>query len=217
KHLKGVRASPGAAALDKAGRPAEAWEYLVAANRAAFLASQDGFEEITRRHAESLTRLRQGSAMQAAPSDDRQVISLFILGPSRCGKTTLERLVSTLVGVKRGYEDSSVLIAVTRAFQAAALPGIPIFENLPPRLLEVCRDAYLAEMSERAASFKIFTSTHPGRIHDADLIAAVFPNIRFVLLKRDLNDNLLRIYQRRYKTGNFSSYDLKAARDHILC
>src|SRR5262249_5012703 len=214
--FKSFRGFARAAALDKAGRHAEAWEHLVAANRAAFLAGQDGFEEMTRRQAESLIRLCQGSAMQAAPSDDRQVISLFILGPSRCGKTTLERLVSTLVGVKRGYEDSSVQIAVTRTFQAAALPGIPLFEDLPPRLLEACRDTYLAEVSERAASSKIFTSTHPGRIHDADLIAAVFPNIRFVLLKRNLNDNLLRIYQRRYKTGNFSSYDLKAARDQIL-
>jgi tetratricopeptide (TPR) repeat protein len=205
-----------AAALDKAGRYAEAWEHLVAANRAAFLASKDGFEEMGRRQAESLLRLRQSSAMQAAPSDDRQVISLFILGPSRSGKTTLENLVSTLVGGKCGYEDSSVQIAVTRTFQAAALPGVPLLENLPPRLLGACRDTYLAEVSERAASSKIFISTHPGRIYDADLIATAFPNARFVLLKRDLNDNLLRIYQRRYKTGNFFSYDLKAARDHIL-
>jgi tetratricopeptide (TPR) repeat protein len=205
-----------AAALDKAGRHAEAWEHLVAANRAAFLANQEGFGETTKRQAESLIRLRQSSAVQLAASDDRQVISLFILGPSRSGKTTLESLVSTLAGVTRGYEDSSVQNAVTRTFQAAALPGTPLFENLPPSLLEACRNTYLAEVSERAASSRIFTSTNPWRIHDADLIAAAFPNIRFLLLKRGLDDNLLRIYQRKYRSGSVFSYDLKAARDHIL-
>jgi predicted Zn-dependent protease len=118
-----------AAALDKAGRHAEAWEHLVAANRAAFLASQEGFGEIAKRQAESLARLRQSSARQAATSDDRQVISLFILGPSRCGKTTLESLVSTLDGVKCGYEDSTAQNAVTRTFQAAALPGTPCWKT----------------------------------------------------------------------------------------
>jgi tetratricopeptide (TPR) repeat protein len=205
------------AALDRAGRHAEAWEHLVPANRAVFLASQEAFGEVAARQSGNLARLRQSSARQpGATGDGGQVISLFILGPSRCGKTTLESLVHTLDGVKSGYEDFSVENAVTRTFQAAALRGSPLLENLPPRLHPSCRDAYLAELAERAGSAKIFTSTNPGRIHDADLVAAVFPNVRFLLLKRDLDDNLLRIYQRKYNTGNFFSYDLKAARDHIL-
>jgi len=206
-----------AAALDKAERYAEAWEHLVRANRAAFLANQEAFEDVAARQSRNLMRLRQSSAKQpGATGDGGQVISLFILGPSRCGKTTLESLVNTLDGVKRGYEDFSVGNAVARTFQTTALGGTPLLENLPSSLFSSCRDAYLAELAARAGSAKIFTSTNPGRIHDADLIAAAFPNVRFLLVKRDLDDNLLRIYQHRYNTGNFFSYNLKAARDHIL-
>jgi hypothetical protein len=62
----------------------------------------------------------------------------------------------------------------------------------------------------------VFTNTSPGRIHDAALMAAAFPNTRFILLKRNLEDNILRIFMRRYARGNLYSYDLKAARDHVV-
>jgi hypothetical protein len=35
-------------------------------------------------------------------------------------------------------------------------------------------------------------------------------------LKRNLEDNILRIYQRLYRRGNVYSYDVKAARDYIV-
>ena len=44
----------------------------------------------------------------------------------------------------------------------------------------------------------------------------MFPNVRFIFVKRNLEDNVLRIYQRKYAKGNFYSYDLKAAREHVL-
>src|SRR5260370_2187638 len=195
-----------AAALDRAGRYTEAWEHLVRANRAVFLANQEAFEDVAAWQNRSLMRLRQSSPRQvAATSVGVQVISLFILGPSRCGKTTLESLVNTLDGVKRGYEDFSVGNAVARTFQTTALGGTPLLENLPSSLFSSCRDAYLAELAARAGSAKIFTSTNPGRIHDADLIAAAFPNVRFLLVKRDLDDNLLLIYQHRSNTAHFFS------------
>src|SRR5262249_22282303 len=53
-------------------------------------------------------------------------------------------------------------------------------------------------------------------IHEADLIASVFPNVLFLFMKRNVDDNVLRIYQRAYKIGNFHAYDLKAARDYVV-
>jgi hypothetical protein len=35
-------------------------------------------------------------------------------------------------------------------------------------------------------------------------------------VKRDLGDNILRIYMERYRLGNTYAYDLKAARDHVV-
>jgi len=85
-------------------------------------------------------------------------------------------------------------------------------ENLRP----VCRKIYAAQLSERAARAQVFTNTLPVRIHDADVLAATLPNVRLLFVKRDPDDNVLRIYMRRYRVGNQYAYDLGAARDHVL-
>jgi hypothetical protein len=46
-------------------------------------------------------------------------------------------------------------------------------------------------------------------------MASVFPDVRFIFVKRNLEDNLLRIFMRRYAVGNSYSYSLKSAREHI--
>jgi hypothetical protein len=53
------------------------------------------------------------------------------------------------------------------------------------------------------------------RIYDAGRIASAFPDVRFIFVKRNLDDNLLRIFMRRYAVGNSYSYNLKSARQHI--
>jgi hypothetical protein len=40
--------------------------------------------------------------------------------------------------------------------------------------------------------------------------------VRFVGVKRNLDDTVLRIYQQKYQTGNIYSYDLAAAREHVV-
>ena len=50
----------------------------------------------------------------------------------------------------------------------------------------------------------------------ADIMAAVFPNVRFLCVKRNVDDTALRIYQRRYSIGHSYASDVKAARDHVV-
>jgi tetratricopeptide (TPR) repeat protein len=205
-----------AAALDKIGRYAEAWDQLVPANRTIYLARQQDAREVNEMQQANLAQLREKRIKARAGGTGAQTISLFILGPSRSGKTTMETLVATLDGVKRGYENPSVENAVRRTFQSASLLTSRSFEVLPPRLDSHCRDLYLKELVRRAGPAKVFTNTHPARIHDAARVAAAFPNTRFIFVKRNLEDIMLRIYMRRYASGNSYSYDLKSARDHIL-
>jgi len=106
--------------------------------------------------------------------------------------------------------------AVSLAFETGRLPANRLLENLPPALHSVCRETYINELTKRVGPAKVFTSTNPGLIHTADLIASILRNTRFILVKRDLQDNLLRIYQWRYKRGNLYSYDLMTARDHLV-
>lgn len=205
-----------AAALDKVGRHAEAWEHLVPANRTIFLTRQQDAGELAKTQQANLAQLREKRIKTRGDGGaGTQTISLFILGPSRSGKTTMETLVAALDGVKRGYENPSVENAVRRSFQTAGLLTSRLFEVLSPTLDSLCRDIYLEELVRRAGSAKVFTNTHPSRIHDVARIAAAFPKVRFIFVKRNPEDIMLRIYMRRYNRGNNYAYDLKSAREHI--
>jgi tetratricopeptide (TPR) repeat protein len=210
-----VAAFARATAYDKVARHAEAWRLLVEANRTMHLAMQEQLRDVRKREAISLAALQAAPGKSGRNEDAAQPVSLFILGPSRSGKTTMEALVGTLPKVKRGYENPSVENAVRRAFQTGALLSSAFIEGLPPQLYSLCREIYLEELARRAGSAKVFTNTHPQRVHDAARILTVFPNVRFIFMKRDIDDNSLRIYMRRYRTGNAYAYDLGTTREHI--
>ncbi|NOZ33630.1 MAG: tetratricopeptide repeat protein [Alphaproteobacteria bacterium] len=204
-----------AAALDRAGRHDEAWSALVPANQTLY--------QTHRRDAHALAAIQNANLAQLSPKNlevkgdgATQPVSLFILGPSRSGKTTLETLAGSLAHVKKGYENPSVENAVRRTFQSAGLLTSGMFEMLPPALDEQCRQAYEKELARRAASAKVFTNTHPGRIHDVGRVAGAFENVRFVFVKRDIEDNLLRIFMRKYLSKNTYGYDLGTIREHII-
>jgi tetratricopeptide (TPR) repeat protein len=206
-----------AAGLDRAGRHAQAWENLVAAHRALIPANREPLRVVKERQYSSLERLRrrpiQAGSRNGAGSG--QPVSLFIFAPSRSGKTTMESLLASLDGVKRGYENPIVDRAVRRTFQTAGYPAGHWFEQLPPAVWPLCRDLYIDELTRRAGSAKVFTNTDPILIHDSALMATVFPNVRFLLMKRNVEDNMLRIYMTRHQGADNYAYDLNSIREHI--
>jgi Flp pilus assembly protein TadD len=204
-----------AAALDQAGHHAEAWKEAAAANRRVFDAMRESWFKDVERQRASLASLVDTLQMEPPGDEAALPISLFVLGPSRSGKTTMERLVNALPGVKRGYENPIVENAVRRTFYTAGLLA-DRFENLPRELDSLCSEIYLEELARRAGSARLFTNTTPDHIHDAARIAATFPNARFLLVKRDVDHVLVRVYLRYYESGNAYAYDLRAARDHVV-
>src|SRR5262249_33664911 len=105
-------------AFSQAGRHAEAWQLLASVNRAMFLARQEEFRKLSERQRNTVTWLQENPIKALGDNrDSRQPISLFILGPSRTGKTTMEQLVATLDGVKRGYENPGLEKAIRRTLQ----------------------------------------------------------------------------------------------------
>jgi Tfp pilus assembly protein PilF len=205
-----------AAALDKAGRYAEAWQNAATANRAIAARVKNELVAEAAARAHTLDRLRADTTriVPAAP-DNSQPISLFILGPSRSGKTSLETLVATLEGVRRGYETPTLENAIGRAAREVGLSGAFSLARIPPRIHPQVRACYAQELAHRAGSARVFTSTHPGYIEEASQMATILPNVRFIFVKRDVDDNVLRIFMRRYKQGNPHSYELKAARQYV--
>ena len=205
-----------AAALDRAGRYAEAWQTLVAANRPLAGRYQDELKANIARRERTLERIRSASPRAIRADAGGYPISLFILGPSRSGKTSLELFVSSAwEGTKAGYEVPIVEKAVHRTFQAAAIPTSNFLEDLPSELLSSFCQLYLDALARRAGSARVFTNTLPGRIHDAGLIATAIPNVRFLLVKRSLDDVVWRIYLTKYLSGNSYAYDLDTIRDYL--
>jgi Flp pilus assembly protein TadD len=203
-----------AAALDGAGRHAEAWQTLVAANLPLAAQYQAELTASIARREQALVRMRSAFPNAIQPGGG-QPVSLFILGPSRSGKTSLERLISSWDGTKVGCEAAIVEKAVRRTFQVAALPPSNYLEELPPQLLPSFREIYLETLVRRAGSARMFTNTLPGRIHDAGLIAAAVPNVRFLMMKRSFDDVAWRIYMTKYLSGNAHAYDLRAIRAYL--
>ena len=203
-----------AAALDKAGRHAEAWEHLAPANRAIAARSQAELKASVSWQEKSLSWLR-GAKFSSIEASDQAPISLFILGPSRAGKATLERLICSLPGVTAGYENPIIAKAARRTYQAAAMPPSNSLEELPSGLWPAFRENYRQDLLQRAGSARVFTNTLHGVIHDAALIARLIPNSRFVILKRDHDDIALRTYMTKYLAANSYAYDLKAIYQYL--
>ena len=77
------------------------------------------------------------------------------------------------------------------------------------------RNFYLEELQERAGSAKVFTSAHPGRIFDVLRIAEVIPNVRIILVTRDIDDLTLRIFMKSYQQQHPYAYDIATIREYI--
>jgi tetratricopeptide (TPR) repeat protein len=205
-----------AALLNRAGRYADAWRHLVQANQELFLIHQNDAAELVETQRRVLDLARQRAIrVRGVKGGKSEPMSLFILGPSRSGKTTMETLVGTLVGVKRGYENPIVENAIRRTFQGAGLLTASMFEVLPTNLDSQCSELYLKELRRRAESAKVFTNTHPGRIQDAARVVAAFPNVRLIFVKRNRDDNMVRIFFRKYPPGNAYAYQLKTIANYI--
>lgn len=202
--------------LDRAGRHVEAWQHLISANREQFAIHQNDAAELAATQKRVLELARQRTIdVRRVTSGGNQTISLFILGPSRSGKTTMETLVSTLAQVKCGYENPIVENAIRRTFQGAGLLTASMFEVLPANLDSQCAKLYSKELKRRAMIAKVFTNTHPGRIQDAARVAAAFSNVRFIFMKRNRDDNILRIFFRKYPPGNAYAYQVKSIANYI--
>ncbi len=202
-----------AAALHMAGRYAEAWQLLEEANRPLCAEHKSDLKDDIVRQEKSLARLRAASFKPISAAN--APISLFILGPSRSGKSSLEHLLGSLDRVKTGCEAQIVDNAFRHAFQSAALPASRCLEDLPPELLPSFRDHYVESLVRRAGSASVFTNTSSHHIHDASIIASVIPNVRFVLLRRDPRDVALRIFMTKYLRGNAYAYDLKSIAGYL--
>lgn len=148
-------------------------------------------------------------ARKSIAKDAKTPISLFLLGPSRSGKTSLESLVVQLEGVVAGYENDIVKNTARRVTQRAGLLTEDFLASVPDDCKDAVSDAYRDQLNAAAGDASVFTVTHPGAIADAGVLAECVPNARFVFLRRDEDDTAFRIFTNLYKANaNQFAYNL---------
>jgi tetratricopeptide (TPR) repeat protein len=206
------------AGLDRQRRHREAWACLVEANRREF----PKHDLAHRRHAGRMEAALQAAIDQPAlgrgawPTAPRgHPVSLFIVGPSRSGKSTLEHLACKLEGVKRGHESRLVERAVRRTSQTSGILTTIDANDLPRALDERLREIYRQEIGEFAQGATIVTDTYPAIISYVGRIASAIPNARFIFMSRDRDDLALRIFMKHYRSGNHYAYNIKTIFEHL--
>ena len=89
------------------------------------------------------------------------------------------------------------------------------FATLPAELHDRFREYARRHISELAQPDTMLTLTNPGLASNAAVLVTIFPNLRVVFVKRDVNDIALRMFQTNYRSGNAYSYNLKNIKRHI--
>lgn len=206
-----------AATLHKLGRHDEAWTC---------------WNDINREIAEKATQARETYLMQGedllhsvtrwrrpAPRKSRgskTPVSLFILGPSRSGKSTLEQLVASSDGVMTGLENNIVRNTARRVSQKAGLLTEDLLANISDDKATLIETTYHQQLTAVAESARLLTITHPSVIYDVGYLAECVPDARFAFMRRDQDDTVFRIYTRLYRPGsNQFAYDLSDIREYL--
>lgn len=134
-------------------------------------------------------------------SEHKSIKKIFILGPSRSGKSTVERLLA-------GSEN------VFPFFEAIKSPK-HLFGGNARHTAERCvkldiNDLFYANGIElQNGKYEIVTCTNPHLINFIIQIVEMVPNSYFLFLKRDVDDIAPEIFTTEYFSRNFYSYDPK--------
>jgi len=205
-------------ALDAAGKYEAAWNAFESANATIWTDVKEQAEEELKRAKQALADARAfdaGVLSRVSISDETQPV--FIVGASRSGKSTFERLAASHEGVRPGGEFKIVSRALTRiAYEASSL-GVTDFGKFPAELDASFSQAFAAELSKRARGAQFVTFTNPGIILNIGPLARAVENSVFVFLKRNAEDNILRCYQTHYANKNYYSYNQDVCREYIEC
>jgi Flp pilus assembly protein TadD len=204
-----------AAFLDRSKQYEEAWKVLCAANEKLEPVHQQQRENQAAEQAGMLDDANRFDGRTLPKMTERRAggtCPLFILGPSRSGKTTLESLLASHDDVCRGFERGIIQEATRRTSQSAGLIDITQLSNLPMHLNGAFATTLRQLLVEAAGASPVLATTAPGMIAIVAQLAQALPEARFVFMRRDREDTALRILMKNYKTGNPYSSNLAATR-----
>ena len=150
------------------------------------------------------------------PQDNQsEAIPLYILGPSRSGKTSLETALEWLPGYRKGHECKILSQSTSHAFNTGDQLPSGALAMLPDDLMPEFANFYRSAFRQSAKDASVYTTTTPGLIGNVPAILYAKPDAKFIFLHRAPDDVAFRMFFTNYRTGNLYSYDLAWCRAYI--
>ena len=165
------------------------------ANKLKWEEVREQFATHDRTYTEHLNRIRQWTPNVPELAENR-LTKLFLMGPSRSGKSSLEHVLSRSSQVKPLYEGVS-----NSRLSEAFVNGKDPCETLFEKLFFQSEDEFLCQ------GYKVITATSPDNIFYSDYLIDMLPNAYFLIIRRDLRDLASEIFTNEYTKGHFYSYD----------
>ncbi len=166
---------------------------------------------------ENILRWAKDTEFNVPPisDDEPETLPLYMLGPSRSGKSCLEKALEWIPGIKLGFENKLLSNATSRAFNTGDRLPATFLPFLPDQLLPEFVSCYRSMFRETTQGTKIFTTTTPGLITAVPAIVYALPKAKFIFLKRNPLDTAFRMYFKHYRNSHFHSYDINWSLDYI--
>ena len=133
---------------------------------------------------------------------DNALKKIFILGPSRSGKSTLERILSQSPKIKPLYEAHRV---IPNDNSNLNLEGYIDFETV----------FFQYEKTLIQQGYKAITSTDPNLIYSVMSLADKLPNAHFIFVIRDQKNIAPEVFTSDYQKENYYSYDPHTIKEYL--
>lgn len=203
--------------LHNLGRFEDAWESFEKANLENEKLAETEFQLDMKRDRILLKDAQNRSVRDIATDSisDIAPVSLYILGSSRSGKTTIERLLKNATEVKPGFESPLLESAIKNSCDEAGIEAPTFLHDIPAELEGGFRKHYFKLLRSNAELASVYTLTSPGSIRNISRAVDILPNIRIVFVKRNIDDLVLRIFVTRYRSANSYAYNIENIRAYV--
>ena len=182
--------------LSHKGKYDDAFKVFVDANHIA--ASQEfvsPVKSLEEKYDSAGKRIRSWS-LNPQSQGGNSIKQLFLLGPSRSGKSTLEKLLISSPNVCPMFESINLNAINETEIQQGQTKQLNLADIF-----------YKDEESLLSAGHNVVTSTSPESIFHIDRLIDRFTNSYYILVKRDRADIASEIFVTEYDKGNSYSYD----------
>ncbi|MDA8678017.1 tetratricopeptide repeat protein, partial [Luminiphilus sp.] len=152
---------------------------------------------------QSLNRIRDWVPKPPAAVDP-SLVKLFIMGPSKSGKSLMEHILCKSPQVKPLFEAVQYSGLENAEIKKSYLPG-SLFDSI----------FFHSEDELLNRGYEVVTSTNPLSIFKADYLLDMVPNSYFLVINRDIQDLSAEIFTEEYISGNYYSSDINAIMTYL--